>query len=222
MWLRRLEWERSTLIGLTGALFAARREVCDPWDASVDSDFATALSCVRHGKAAVSDPQVRCIYRDLGDDRREYQRKVRTVLRGMDCLWRNRQVMNPFRNGLVSWQLISHKAGRYIAPWCMLGLLLSTVIWWIIPSSPSLILQSMMGMLLIAQLLFYFCAFVGYLFPALRRFKLIRVVTFFVMANTAVSQAGLMYICGRRIHLWDPSSQGGAKHPANEIKGEHV
>ena len=37
---------------------------------------------------AISDPRVRGIYRDIKEPAREYQRKVRTAIRGMAALGR--------------------------------------------------------------------------------------------------------------------------------------
>ena len=46
MWLRKLESQVHSLVGLSGSFFAARKDVCENWDISVPSDFNTALNCV--------------------------------------------------------------------------------------------------------------------------------------------------------------------------------
>ena len=210
MWLRRLECERSTLIGLTGALFAAKRHVCTPWDSTVDSDFGTALNCIRHDLIAVTDPTVRCIYHDLGDDRREYARKVRTVLRGLDCVVRNRGMLNPLSRPLIAWQIWSHKIGRYIVPWCMAMLLISTCFLAIGMGNQNLIVRLMVYGLLAGQLLFYSIAVAGLIVPVFRKLKIVRAITFFSMANIAVAHAGALFLFGRRVRVWDPSARTNA------------
>ncbi|MDM4018839.1 glycosyltransferase family 2 protein [Roseiconus lacunae] len=205
MWIRRIESEKLSLIGLTGALFAARRQACEPWDATVDSDFNTALNCIRNGLVAVSDPSVQCLYQDLGDDRREYQRKVRTMLRGMTCLARHREMLNPIVRPAVSWQLWSHKIGRYLVPLFM-GLLLATTAITLCLAVPDWLFRVSLG-LMIWQIAFYAIALTGMLWHSSRRWTPIRVVSFFMMANTAALQAGLLFLRGKRISVWNPSQR---------------
>ena len=52
MWLRQLESRARGLVGLSGSLFAVRRELCDEWPADVPSDFVVALRCARRGLKA--------------------------------------------------------------------------------------------------------------------------------------------------------------------------
>ncbi|TWT89745.1 Beta-monoglucosyldiacylglycerol synthase [Pseudobythopirellula maris] len=199
MWLRRLESDRSSLIGLTGALFAVRREACTPWDSSVDSDFRSALNAVRSGKVAVTEPNLLCIYKGIDDPKREYQRKVRTVLRGMSCLGRYAGLLNPFRWGLISFQLWSHKVARWATPWAMVTLLIASLL---------LVRDSgFFRVLLFLQLVFYGVSLLGLLTPAMRRLGPVRVISFFTLANVAILQAGVLYSLGRRVGVWEPTKR---------------
>ncbi len=83
MWLRRLESDCAGLVGLSGSFFAARASVCQQWDIYSPSDFNTALNCVKQDLIAVTAPDVQGHYKDIVEAKREYQRKVRTVLRGI-------------------------------------------------------------------------------------------------------------------------------------------
>ena len=96
MWLRRLESDRAGLVGLSGSFFAARREVCEHWDIYVPSDFNTALNSARHGLVAITCPEVVGIYKDVQDPGLEYNRKMRTVIRGITAIARHPEVFKPF------------------------------------------------------------------------------------------------------------------------------
>jgi hypothetical protein len=115
MWLRRLESERGGLVGLSGSFFAVRRAVIKNWIATIPNDFACALMTRRAG-LAVSDSRVRGIYKDIKDPKKEYQRKVRTAIRGMAGLATMRSVTNPFTHGLFAFQVFSHKLMRWLVP----------------------------------------------------------------------------------------------------------
>jgi len=68
--------------------------VCADWDIHTPSDFNTALNCARLGLKAITAPEVLGYYRDLKDPRQEYQRKLRTVLRGVTGLARHLEVLD--------------------------------------------------------------------------------------------------------------------------------
>src|SRR5688500_6814739 len=119
MWLRGLETRVHTLVGLSGSFFAARRDVCRRWAADRQSDFSTLLNAVQLGLRGVLDTDSVGYYRNIADERREFQRKVRTVVRGIAVLERNAGLLNPWRHGLFAWQLASHKICRWFVPFAM-------------------------------------------------------------------------------------------------------
>ena len=107
MWLRRLESDRAGLVGLSGSFFAARKEVCQSWDIASPSDFNTALNCASAGYVAVTAPDVHGYYQDVADKKKEYERKLRTIIRGLTALERHPEVLNPFRYGWFTFQVVS-------------------------------------------------------------------------------------------------------------------
>lgn len=199
MWLRRLESCRAGVVGLSGSFFAARREICAAWDIFSPSDFNTALNCAKHGLVAVSCPDVVGIYRDVATPGLEYQRKMRTVIRGITAIARHPVVLNPFVMGGFAFQVWSHKIMRWAVPWFMLAFAVLTVL---------LLEQGMIYRLaLIAQVLFYSLALAGWLSGRMRQFTLVRLVYFFVQTNLALAQATLAFMMGRRMTVWTPSSR---------------
>lgn len=199
MWLRRLESERAGLIGLSGSFFAARSEVCADWDIYSPSDFNTALNCAKQGLVAVTVPEVVGIYRDVKDPGLEFRRKVRTVIRGLTALVRHPEVLNPFRMGLFAFQVWSHKLMRWAVPWFMLVFAILT-----------LLLQSRGGIYqaaLIAQLVFYTIALLGWLSARARKYSVVRVIFFFVQTNLALAKAVFSFLLGKRMTVWTPSQR---------------
>jgi len=199
MWLRDLETRFHSLVGLSGSFFAARRSVCQRWDDRVQSDFGTALSCAQLGLRAVSDRRLIGYYKDISDTRKEYQRKVRTVVRGMNSLRIRAEVLNFFRYGRFSFEVFSHKIMRWATPWFLLGgLALSAAL---------AVQEPGFRILVAAQLAFYLAPAVSRVIPGLRRIGPFRIGIYFVEVNLAILHAAVLVLAGRTILTWEPSKR---------------
>lgn len=199
MWLRDLETRFHSLVGLSGSFFAARHSVCERWDNRVPSDFGTALSCAELGLQAVSDRRVIGYYKNIADTRKEYQRKVRTVTRGMSALRIRAGVLNPVRSGRFSFEVFSHKLMRWATPWFLIGALCASV--------PLALASEFYRFLLIAQLALYLAPAASRVAPALRRVGLARIAIYFVEVNVAILHATVLVLLGRTITTWEPSKR---------------
>lgn len=199
MFLRRLESKVNTLVGLSGSFFAARRTVCQPWEPDLQSDFNTLLNSVRYGLRGVSDPDAIGYYRNLADERREYQRKVRTVLRGIAVLMRSLPMLNPFRYGLFAWQLFSHKLCRWLVPFAMIMALISNLA--LFADSP------WYRITLALQLIFYGTGLAYLGVRNLPQQNLFRMPSFFLVVNLSILDAWYRYFKGQRVLGWEPSKR---------------
>jgi glycosyltransferase involved in cell wall biosynthesis len=195
MFLRSLESRVNTLVGVSGSFFAARREVCRRWAVDRQSDFSTLLNTVELGLRGVIDPQSAGYYRNITDERREFERKIRTVVRGIAVCAANLRMLNVFRYGLFSWQLASHKLCRWLVPVALIAAALANAA--LIGRSP------IYDAAFAAQIVFYAAALGG-----LRTgHRLLRIPVFFVVSNAAVAAAWLRYARGDRITMWTPSNR---------------
>lgn len=66
-------------------------------------------------------------YQDVADPGKEYQRKLRTVIRGWTALARHPEVLNPAKFGLFAWQVFSHKLMRWAVPWFLVVLFVVSI-----------------------------------------------------------------------------------------------
>ena len=201
MLLRSLESRVNSLVGLSGSFFAARREVCERWAADRPSDFATLLNAVEMGWRGVLDPQSAGYYRSVGDERRELERKVRTVARGLHVLAAHARMLNPLRHGLFAWQLASHKLCRWLVPFAMA-----------VAGASDVFLASRSAFhrgTLLVQLTFYAAALAG----LLTRAPGLRMPAFLLLANLGVLAAWLRFARGDRIATWSPSVRAGTLPP---------
>jgi glycosyltransferase involved in cell wall biosynthesis len=195
MYMRSLETRVNSIVGLSGSFFAARREVCREWAADRQSDFSTLLRSVEMGLRGVLDTRSAGYYRNIADDRRELERKVRTVVRGIHVLATHARMLNPLRHGLFAWQLASHKLCRWLVPFAMVGAALSNVA--LLPRHP------FYGVTLLLQCAFYAIALAGVRTGAPR----LRLPAYLLRANAAVLLAWHRFARGERIALWNPSDR---------------
>ncbi len=195
MWLRRLESEVNSLVGLSGSFFAARKEVCLDFSSEVQSDFRTLLSSIKIGLRGVSDPEAIGTYLDIADEKQEFNRKVRTVLRGLTVFFNHLEFLNVFRYGFFSYQYFCHKLLRWLVPF----FLFFSLIFNLYLAKFSLFYFT----LLIGQLIFYGLAVIGLL--SIRLQGAIKIPMYFLVVNSAIAAAWLQYIRGKRIISWTPS-----------------
>lgn len=199
MLLRHLETRVNTLVGLSGSFFAARRSVCQGWAPDLQSDFNTLLNSVRSGLRGVADPESVGFYKNLSDQKKEYERKVRTIVRGISVFMRSLSLLNPFRYHLFAWQLISHKLCRWLVPFAMIAALVANAVL----ASSSLFFQGT----LVAQVVFYAVALAYLATQRLPSLGMLRIPSFFVMVNLSILDAWIRYFRGERIVSWSPSKR---------------
>jgi len=196
MFLRDLESRVGSVAGLSGSFFAARREVCQSWATDIPSDFTTLLNTLKHGWRGISDRDAIAYYKNISDERREYSRKVRTIVRGMSGLLRHLTLLNPFQYGLAAWQLFSHKLCRWLVPFALLTALLASLV--------LAFSNRFYAVLALLQVGVYVIAAVG-----MRRVGRLsgvhRLVTFLVSSNLSILHAWFHVARGRRVVLWEPS-----------------
>lgn len=199
MLLRRLETRVNTLVGLSGSFFAARRSVCQAWAPDLQSDFNTLLNSVRRGLRGVADPESVGFYKNLSDQKKEYERKVRTIVRGISVFMRSLPLLNPLRYHLFAWQLFSHKLCRWLVPFAMIVALVANGLL-------ALVSQFYQGMLVV-QGAFYALALLYLATKRLPKFGILCLPSFFVMVNLSILDAWIRYFCGERIVSWSPSKR---------------
>lgn len=199
MWLRRLESSVTSLVGLSGSFFAARKEVCKDFSGEMQSDFRTALNSVKLGLRGVSDPKAIGYYEDVADEKYEFGRKVRTVVRGLTVFFHHVEFLNCFKYGLFSYQYFCHKLLRWLAPAFLIMAIFSNMVlvvespWW--------------GLLLFLQITFYLLAVCGWWKGASWLGTVTKVPTYFVTVNASILIAWIRFLRGERIKMWEPSKR---------------
>jgi cellulose synthase/poly-beta-1,6-N-acetylglucosamine synthase-like glycosyltransferase len=200
MWLRKLESRVGSPVGLSGSFFAARKSVCEDFSGEMDSDFRILLNSVKRGMRGTVDPEAIGYYQDLSDQRREFERKVRTVLRGLTVFFRNIEFLNVFRYGLFSYELFCHKLLRWLVPFFLIIMFVVNI--------PLASVSRGFAILLAAQCLFYAIAAIQ-LFRDMYSSSIlfIKIPIYFVTVNASILVAWFRYLNGQRVLVWTPSER---------------
>jgi cellulose synthase/poly-beta-1,6-N-acetylglucosamine synthase-like glycosyltransferase len=197
LFLRRLESRVHSIVGASGSFYAQRRRICAPFLEGLAPDFLSVLRTVEQGYRAVSDPEAVGSMTAVKDVRHEFERKVRTVLRGLTTLFEHPGLLNPFRYGLFAFALWSHKVMRWIAPVFLLGALVTPLA---LLDSPFYVAA------LAAQVFFYLGALAAFVqWAGIQRTLFGKVSLYFSTVNAAILAAWYQYGRGVRQELWTPS-----------------
>lgn len=113
--IKRLETAVGSMVGGDGAIYAIRRELWQTLPENAINDFLNPLQIVAAGWRAVYEPEAVCYEETAGGTRREYDRRVRIVSRSWRAVFQAPGVLNPFRVGLFSLSIVSHKILRWLS-----------------------------------------------------------------------------------------------------------
>ncbi len=197
--IRRLESRWHSVVGVTGAICAVRRELFSPMPAgTLLDDVYWPLLVVRKGRRVIHDERAHAFDRLPDRPADEFRRKVRTLSGNFQLVTLLPGLLLPWRNQ-VWLQWLSHKMLRLAAPWALLGMLLS-----------SALLPGFYRWLLVAQLAGYLAGLAG-MFPQVsKRVKLAGAAASFLVLNAAAWLAFWVWLTGRAGRSW---------HQAHMVKG---
>ena len=195
MKLRAHESEVSSLIGVSGSFYAVRKELCKTWYGHMSNDFYMPIVARMKDYRSVLDREAIGSYSVKIETEKEFKRKVRTVVHGLDVMFSFWRIMNPFKYGLFSIQMISHKLFRWLAP---LFLILCFVLNFALAGA-GLLYQ----IILAFQILSCLTAAAALAIRGLDHNWFFRIPSFFAMVNLSILVAWIKFIGGERYITWE-------------------
>lgn len=156
--LKKWDSELCSTMGAAGELFAVRTALFEPMDLNMLlDDFIMSMRIVQRGfKIAYCREAYACETGSAGLQE-EKKRKVRIAAGGLQSIWQLRALLNPFKHGVISLQLLCHRFLRWsITPFCLIALIPLNLILMLETSSPLYIT------LWALQCIFYLLALIGY------------------------------------------------------------
>ena len=195
--LRALETRVHSVIGVDGGIDAVRRELYVPMRPDQLPDFVLPLNVVEQGRRVVYEPEAILYEPALAVAADEFRMRVRVSLRALWALFDKRNLLNPLRDPLFAWQLLSHKALRYGAFLPLAGLVVFNAL--AIDKHPFYLA------FLMVQAVAYGLAMLG---PPLSRSPTVPskllAPYYFVILNLACAVALWKFINRQKMVLWKP------------------
>jgi cellulose synthase/poly-beta-1,6-N-acetylglucosamine synthase-like glycosyltransferase len=198
--VKRLESKISSCVGADGAIFAIRKKLFQTLDNADINDLVIPLEIVKQGYKGILEEKAFCIENSANGQKGEFKRQERISNRTIRAIFRNQDMLNPMKFGMFAFELFSHKLTKFFVPYFLIILLVTNIL--LAGRGP------IYDLLLGAQLMFYFLAFLG----IKRMFsgslsKLISFCHTFVTTNLAILYGWISYFKGKTYTTW-VSSRG--------------
>ncbi|NIS15834.1 MAG: glycosyltransferase family 2 protein, partial [candidate division Zixibacteria bacterium] len=163
------------------------------------SDFYLPIFARMKDYRTVLEDQAQCYYEVLADPGKEFTRKVRTVVHGLEVLLRFKKILNPFKFGMFAMQMFSHKLSRWMVPIYLIVIFIANLL--LINSGTFYLV------FFILQAAFYMIALAGIISRRIQNLPVLKVPFFFVMFNYAILVAIYDYLAKKEYVLWEPTKR---------------
>jgi cellulose synthase/poly-beta-1,6-N-acetylglucosamine synthase-like glycosyltransferase len=188
--VRRLESSTGSVIGVTGAIYALRRELYTPMPpGTILDDVFIPMHVVRAGRRVVFQPTAIARDRIFSEPGKEFARKVRTLTGNYQLVRLAPWLLSPANP--VLFRFISHKMLRLPVPLFLLLILVCSA------ADGGPVYTAFFWM----QVLFFALAAIGVLAPAAKKLKPVAIASTFVMLNAAAVLAFYNFVTDRR-EVW--------------------
>lgn len=202
--LKKWDSELYSVVGAAGELFSIRRALYQPVrpDTVLD-DFMISMLIASKGYRIVYEPAAFALETSSANTSEELKRKIRIAAGGIQSIIRLKELINPLRYPLLSFQYVSHRVLRWtVTPFFMILAFLLNL--FIVLETPTPVYQ----LLLIGQILLYGAALLGWLFERKEiKIKALFVPFYFCMMNYAVLAGIHRYVTGRQSAAWEKAKR---------------
>ena len=207
-WVKKLDAELNSAVGAVGELFAIRTELfqeVEP-DTLLD-DFIISLRIAAKGYRIAYSPEAYAEEAASLNLAEEKKRKIRIAAGGVQTVIRLKNLLNPFKYGVLSWQYFSHKVLRWtLAPLSLFLILMINIL--IVWQTQSWLQPSFYTLSLYLQLFLYSLALVGWYFENKNlHFKALFVPYYFVFVNFNAIRGMIRYFKGQQSVTWEKSKR---------------
>ena len=190
--LRKAESSINSTIGVTGAIYAIKRELFSPIpDDTILDDVEIPLRAFRDGYRSIFESDARAIDTAAANVAQEFKRKVRTLTGNFQLFHRNPWIFNPVTNSIV-FQVLSHKVFRLIVPYALITVLVTSL----------LANNSFYVVFFYVQMLFYLAGTCTALFSGLKKNSFLNLTFVFLSLLTASVIALFNYMFNQTDARW--------------------
>ena len=207
--LKKWDAELYSVVGAAGELFAIRTKLYQhvEKDTLLD-DFIISLRVAKKGYTIQYNPNAYAIETASANVKEELKRKIRISAGGIQSILRLKELLNPFKYGVLSFQYISHRVLRWtLAPLSLLFILLLNLVLCI--NIGFFDFNNIYTWLFWGQVAFYLLALSGwYLENRKIKIKILFVPYYFFIMNLSVYLGFNRFIKGKQSVKWERAKRG--------------
>jgi hypothetical protein len=152
------------------------------------------LHVVRNGYRVMFEDRALAYEETTKSSGEEFGMRVRVVTRGIRGILSVHELLNFWKHGWISFQLISHKVLRWLVPFSLIVLLLSNA---------ALVKIPVYRLLFVLQILFYSFGLLSMLIPLHRRWKPLGIPLYFCTLNAAALFGIFEILRGQKYVVWE-------------------
>lgn len=192
--IRELESSFSSTVGVTGALYAARKSLLSPLPPNlILDDVWVPMKVLESGHRVVFERAALAYDRPSQNAQVERRRKVRTLAGNYQLVQLWPQLLSPISNSI--WlQFVSHKMLRLLSPLMLVVIAVSSL----------LLITRHWGWLVFVglQAVFYLVAISGAVVSAFEKNKIVRSASVFLTLNWFALLGAMEFVRNKKAHLW--------------------
>ncbi len=192
--IKKLQSRIWTITGCSGCIYSVRRDLYTPLDDDVISDLVQPLHVVKKGRRVIFEDRALAYEETTKSAGEEFGMRVRVVTRGIRGVLSVPELLEPWKHGWASFQLLSHKVLRWMVPFFLILLFASSAL---------LANRSAIRCLFLLQALFYVFGLLSVLVPLHRQWKPLGVPLYFCTLNAAALFSVIELFRGRKYVVWE-------------------
>lgn len=196
--LKKLDSELYSAVGAAGELYAIRTELFEELETdTLLDDFVLSLKICQKGYITAYEPNAYATETASLNSVEELKRKIRICAGGFQSTFRLTGLLNPFKNGILTFQYISHRLLRWIIVPFALVLILAINAFLV--SKNQFYLFSF-----ITQILFYSMAILGFYYEKMgKKVKVLYVPYYFSMMNYSALAGFKRFLKNQQNVVWE-------------------
>lgn len=198
--LKKWDSELYSVVGAAGELFSVRQSLYQPVAAdTVLDDFMISMLIAKKGYCIVYEPEAYATETASENVSEELKRKIRIAAGGIQSILRLKSLFNPFPYPVLSFQYISHRVLRWtVTPFLLILSFVLNIALAFEPDATGYLV------LLLAQLLFYILALLGFIMEKRQlRIKILFIPYYFCVMNYAVMAGIIRYFTSTQSAVWE-------------------
>lgn len=196
--LKKLDSELYSAVGAAGELYAIRTELFEELESdTLLDDFVLSLKICQKGYVTAYEPNAYATETASLNSAEELKRKIRICAGGFQSVFRLTGLLNPFKNGLLTFQYLSHRVLRWV--FVPFALVIIFIINGILATENQFYLT-----IFIAQILFYSMAISGFYAEKVgKKIKFLYVPYYFSLMNYSAIAGFKRFLKNQQNVVWE-------------------